>query len=119
MVMCTWYLANKCYYTIIVYFMNLRLQRVNWARPYELRNTKTKFMSEITPKTIWKRHNHTDKNLDFEISEATACFGVKFRVLRKGERRSNSRHTFEISLFPTVNSCAALNCNVEKKEIAA
>ena len=99
--------------------MNLRLQRVNWARPYELRNTKTKFMSEITPKTIWKRHNHTDKNLDFEISEATACFGVKFRVLRKGERRSNSRHTFEISLFPTVNSCAALNCNVEKKEIAA
>ena len=30
--------------------MNPRLQRVNWTCPYELRNAKTQFVSEITPK---------------------------------------------------------------------
>jgi len=58
--------------------MNLKLQRVNWACQYELRKAKTKFMSEITPKKKWTQQNQTEKNLDFKISEATACFGGKF-----------------------------------------
>ena len=32
--------------------MNLRPLRINWACPNELRNAKTKFMSEITRKKI-------------------------------------------------------------------
>jgi hypothetical protein len=63
--------------------MNLGLQRVNWACPYELRNAKTKLMSEITPKKNGRNKTKLKKNLDFKISAATACFGGKFCVLRK------------------------------------
>jgi len=116
---CTWYLANKRYYTIIAYFMNLRLQRVNWACPYELRNAKTKFISEITQKKKWTQQNDTDKNLYYKISETTACFGGKFWVLRKGERRSNSWYTFQISLFLILNNFTGLNYNAKRLEFGA
>ena len=58
--------------------MNLSLQRVHWLCPYGLRNAKTKFMSEIRRKKKWTQRNQTDKNLDFKISQKTACFGGKF-----------------------------------------